>query len=290
MGDMARTIMTPANALRILGQQVTQLKRALGNVLVPALMEILPYIQAFVELLTEAIQRLALLVGFELPEIDYSGVGGLAGGATDAADLGIEPSKELGLNLMEGIGQGVSNNSSLATDAISSAGADVINSWKTAVDSHSPPIVFWNEGLNSEWLPGGVFFVDSRKEDKLTGWAALHGYDAMLNSEAVWWDPSEDAGEWPMPMNEAVADIARIMGVEVEQRIVINPAFKVEYPNDLTMREVLMNIAVAHTGNWRITAEGTLLLVLMGLPVETNFLVDGIDGGAILFGDVRILV
>lgn len=86
MGDMARTIMTPANAMRVLNQQITQLKRALGNVLVPALMGILPYIQAFVELLTEAIQRLAVLVGFELPEIDYSGLGGISGGAEDAED------------------------------------------------------------------------------------------------------------------------------------------------------------------------------------------------------------
>lgn len=143
---------------------------------------------------------------------------------------------------------------------------------------------------SSEWVPGGVFFVDTRKEDKATGWVALHGYDAMLKSEAVWWDPSEDAGEWPMPMTDAVKDIAQIMGVKVDQRTVINPAFKAEYPNDLTMREVLMNIAVAHTGNWRITGEGKLLLVPMGLPVETNLLVDGVDGGAILFGDVKILV
>lgn len=142
----------------------------------------------------------------------------------------------------------------------------------------------------SEWIPGGVFFVDSRKEDKLTGWVALHGYDAMLKSEAVWWDPSEDAGEWPMAMTAAVKDIARSMDVEVDRRTVINPTFRVEYPNDLTKREVLMNIALAHTGNWRITNDGKLLLVPMGLPGETSFLVEGLDGEAILFGDVRILV
>lgn len=142
----------------------------------------------------------------------------------------------------------------------------------------------------SEWVPGGVFFVDTRKEDKATGWVALHGYDAMLKSEAVWWDPSVDAGEWPMPMTKAVADITRIMGVEVDPRTEINPAFKVEYPNNMTMREVLMNIAAAHIGNWRMTEEGKLLLVPLGLPGETNFLVDSLGGGAILFGDVRILV
>lgn len=86
MGDMARTVQTPANALRILNQQITQLTRALGNLLIPFLQQIIPYIQAFVEVITDAIQALALLVGFELPEIDYSGLDGVTSGATDAED------------------------------------------------------------------------------------------------------------------------------------------------------------------------------------------------------------
>lgn len=84
MGDMARTIMTPANAMRILQQQVTQLKRALGDLLIPVLIKIVPYVQAFVAVLTEAIQALAALVGFELPKIDYSGFEDVASGAGDA--------------------------------------------------------------------------------------------------------------------------------------------------------------------------------------------------------------
>ena len=86
MGDMARTVQTPANALRILNQQITQLTRALGNLLIPFLQQIIPYVQAFVEVITDAIQALALLVGFELPEIDYSGLDGVTSGATDAED------------------------------------------------------------------------------------------------------------------------------------------------------------------------------------------------------------
>lgn len=84
MGDMARTVQTPANAIRILSQQITQLSRALGNLLIPFLQTVIPWVQAFVEVLTEAIQHLAILFGFELPTIDYSGVGGLASGAEDA--------------------------------------------------------------------------------------------------------------------------------------------------------------------------------------------------------------
>lgn len=84
MGDLARTVQTPANALRILKQQVTQLSRALGNLLIPALQTILPIAQAVVEVATDAVQRLAELAGFVLPEIDYSGLGGITSGASDA--------------------------------------------------------------------------------------------------------------------------------------------------------------------------------------------------------------
>lgn len=86
MGDMARTVQTPANALRILDQQITQLSRALGNMLIPILQQIIPWVQAFVEVLTEAAQAIANLLGFELPNIDYSGLEGVSAGATDASD------------------------------------------------------------------------------------------------------------------------------------------------------------------------------------------------------------
>lgn len=93
MGDMGRTIMTPANAMRVFGEQVTQLTRALGNLLIPALSKVLPYVQAFVEVLTEAIQRAAEFLGFVLPNIDYSGLDGATGGFDDMEE-GIEGAEE----------------------------------------------------------------------------------------------------------------------------------------------------------------------------------------------------
>lgn len=86
MGDLSRTIQTPANAMRILNQQITQLSRALGNLLIPLLQQIIPWVQAFVEVITEAVQALAVLFGFELPTIDYSGLDGVSVGASEAED------------------------------------------------------------------------------------------------------------------------------------------------------------------------------------------------------------
>ncbi|MEG1683712.1 MAG: hypothetical protein RR295_07770 [Oscillospiraceae bacterium] len=98
MGDMARTILTPANAMRILNEKVYQLKRAIGNALIPILIKVVPYVQAFVEVLTEAAQWIAALLGFELPKIDTSGIGeigSVANADKDALDGATKAAKEL---------------------------------------------------------------------------------------------------------------------------------------------------------------------------------------------------
>lgn len=92
-GDMARTIMSPANAIRILEQQIIQLKRALGNIFIPALTAVLPYVQAFVKVLTQAAQSIASLFGFKLPEFDYSGMDGLGAGS-EAVSEGLDAASE----------------------------------------------------------------------------------------------------------------------------------------------------------------------------------------------------
>ena len=69
--DMARTLATPANALRILSAQFTQLKRAIGNVISVVATKFIPYVQVLVQIVTEAATKLANFFGFELPEIDY---------------------------------------------------------------------------------------------------------------------------------------------------------------------------------------------------------------------------
>jgi len=69
--DMGATLETPANALRILNQRIVQLRRALGNMLIPILIKVIPYVQAFVQVLTDVANKVATLLGFELTKIDY---------------------------------------------------------------------------------------------------------------------------------------------------------------------------------------------------------------------------
>lgn len=117
----------------------------------------------------------------------------------------------------------------------------------------------------SEWLPKGVFFFSTRKTDARTGLMNVVGYDAMLKAEETWLNSDYDYETWPMPADKAVADIATRMGITVDPRTVLNPAFPVQYPvddeGDMTMREALSRVAIANAGNWIVTDEGKLLLV-----------------------------
>ena len=85
-GDMARTLEAPANQLRILKAQVTQAAQALGSIFIPALNAVLPYVIAAVKVVRQLANIVASLVGFEFPEIDYSGIEMAAGEAEDMND------------------------------------------------------------------------------------------------------------------------------------------------------------------------------------------------------------
>ena len=73
-GDMARTLETPANQLRILKAQINQAARALGNIFIPMLNAVLPYAIALAKVIRLVADAIASLFGFVLTEIDYSGL------------------------------------------------------------------------------------------------------------------------------------------------------------------------------------------------------------------------
>ena len=141
----------------------------------------------------------------------------------------------------------------------------------------------------SEWIQKGIYYIDTRSVDEVTGVMTIHGYDDMLKAEQVW-EPAQSL-EFPMTMVQAVNVIAQLMGVTLDPRTQISHTYTIDYPaNNYTLRDVLRYIAVANAGNWIITDDGKLRLVSFGeIPTETNYLVEE-DGDAITFGGDRILV
>ena len=119
---------------------------------------------------------------------------------------------------------------------------------------------------SSEWITLGTFYIDTRQVDKATGALLLTCYDKMLVADGAGGASYADLtgfDEWPQSMGAVVAEIASIMGVSLDSRNYIRSGtgFTVDYPNDLTMREVLGYIGVANAGNWCITPSNALRLV-----------------------------
>jgi hypothetical protein len=119
----------------------------------------------------------------------------------------------------------------------------------------------------SEWLPQGTFYIDTRKTDAY-GWMSLECFDGMLKAEQTFINPDSESGEWPITMADAVAEICTRIGVTLDSRTVLHTGsdYVVDYPNDLTMREVLGYIGAAHGGSWIITPTNELRLVVFSSP------------------------
>lgn len=94
--DMARTINTPSNAVRILTQQFKLLRRAVGNIASVFATAVIPYIQVAVELLNKFANFVAGLFGFKLPTIDYSGLDKGSDAMDDMADSAKDAGSSVG--------------------------------------------------------------------------------------------------------------------------------------------------------------------------------------------------
>jgi len=87
-GDMARTLESPANQMRVFAATTTQASRALGNLFIPILNNVLPYAIAFVNVIRWVASEIAALFGYNPDdwkvEFDTSGITTGAETATDA--------------------------------------------------------------------------------------------------------------------------------------------------------------------------------------------------------------
>lgn len=93
IGTYAREMNTAEGVMRTFSQQLKSLTQAFGSLFLPILVKIMPYLQAFVELLAEAIQAVAAFFGVTIQGVDWSdygdaldGIGSSAGNTSDALD------------------------------------------------------------------------------------------------------------------------------------------------------------------------------------------------------------
>lgn len=131
-GDMARTLSSPANQLRILQAQLKQCSKALGNIFLPLLSAVLPYVIAFAKVIRYLADSLASLFGFKLADFTgsmddvSSAIGGISDGADDVTN-GLNDATKAAKKLKNAT-LGIDELNILSPQTDSSSGSDSIGS------------------------------------------------------------------------------------------------------------------------------------------------------------------
>ena len=157
---------------------------------------------------------------------------------------------------------------------------------------------------SSDWYPKGTYFIDTRDES-YEGVLTINAFDPMLKSEQSFTKPGNQ-GTWPRSDTSVVQTIATAMGVSIDSRTtaIMNKNYSINYPGivledgrpqystdgAMSMRQVLGYIGAMYGGNWVITDENKLRLIVLGdIPKFQSLLIDE-DGNYITMGGYRISV
>ena len=152
-----------------------------------------------------------------------------------------------------------------------------------------PYVRVTNDAEESEWIKKGVYFIDTRHEDAVTGILSVHGYDALMKTEMPF--SQDDLSQWADTKTDisVVRLIADKIHVDIDERTVLGNAYGVPKPESTeSIREILGYIGAAYGGNWIITFDGKLMLCKLGdLPEESFYLCDE-SGTFLTIGGDRI--
>lgn len=117
----------------------------------------------------------------------------------------------------------------------------------------------------TNWLDEGTFFIDNRKE-AADGWLTITAYDEVIRKMNAPFVVDGEQDEWPQRMVDVMSSIATMLSVSLDPRNSIPSTYMVEYPNELTIREVIANIAAACGGNAVMTPDNQLYIC----PLQIN--------------------
>lgn len=95
VGAYAAEMDSAEGLIRTFRQQLTSLAQTFGSVFLPALVKVMPWVNAFVDLMNDAVLAMARFFGVDIQPVDFSSARKSAGGYADALDSATESAKEL---------------------------------------------------------------------------------------------------------------------------------------------------------------------------------------------------
>ena len=144
----------------------------------------------------------------------------------------------------------------------------------------------------SEWLNKGVFYLDSRNPDDVSGTIQLHGFDIMLILESIPGDLGTDwFGMTPKTYVETLVQKLTEDGwtnVSVDERSTIYDNVFLLKPTERTNARQVMNwIATLHGANWTVSESGAFRLIPLSVAYSEAVLANEYES-VILIGNTAI--
>lgn len=204
-GDMARTLEQPTNMIRVLQAQFEQAARAIGNLFIPVLTKLLPFLIAVADALRQIIAAIAALFNVEIQTPAWgtavSGSAGVADNLSAAAGSAKELTKYLAgfdeLNVLPSQNQGGGSagvgggGGDLGIDLpeynfLEGAVTEQIDAWKKKIE----PVVKWVEEhltgiLEAAVSIGSAIAAWKIAKSMLTGIETLEGLVSHLKSVSI---------------------------------------------------------------------------------------------------------
>lgn len=270
VGDLAKTLESPSNQLKVLQQQVQELGVWLGNVFIGTIGKVLPYINGFVMALVAMAKALAIFVGYK--ETKY-----------DNDPLQIEETASSADDLTTGLGGATAKAKELKKVLM---GFDVLNVITTPSDSGSsggggsdmaidPKIL--NALKEYDNMMDGVRMKATEIRDRIMEWL---GFEKYINSETgeITWKLKEGQTNLIKIRDIVLGFIKALVGFAILTKIAkfakfLYDIFKIL--KDIKSAKVFTEIASKLGGSTGILATvGTITVAITGLIVTLKHFYD----------------
>lgn len=131
--------------------------------------------------------------------------------------------------------------------------------------------------ISAEWISMGKFYTDERKADKY-GNLAITAFDGMLLLEQPWTDKvAELPDSWPVTAKKAADMLVEATGIQIDEATLLDDTTPfVGLDTTSTARDVYKSIAAGCGGNWFMTADGKMRLVLLSNMIRGSAAIAGI--------------